>query len=571
MIDRRHFPVVALGVMAVFVAGCRDRSPAPPVTETVASPFEFTDVTESAGIRFTHQNGARGLRHLPETMGGGAAWLDVEGDGDLDLFVVQSGPLPDDSDAPRADNALYLNRGDGTFQDGTAAAGAAVSTGYGQGVAAGDADGDGRPDLYVTNYGPNVLLGNRGDGGFEDRTAAAGLSEDRWGSSAAFFDLENDGDLDLYVVNYLELALTDVLTMTDGGKGYLAYPHPDRYRSAADVLYRNDGAGRYVDVTEAAGILDVDGKGLGVAPVDLDADGDLDLYVANDSTPNFLFENLGEGRFADRTLTSNAGYNADGRTEAGMGIAVGDVDGDALPDVFVTNLDGETNTLYMNRGGLVFEDETRVRGLALDSMVFVGFGTAFLDLEQDGDLDLLVGNGHIIDNVEQLYGGSGALYRQRALLFENEGNGRFTELGARLPSALGARRVIRGLALADYDDDGDLDVALIQNAAPAVLLRNDASRKGHFLSLRVVDAAGNDVLHATAAAEVGGERITGLSLPGASYCASHDARILIGTPATRFDRVLVRWPTGERAVLEDVPTDRFLTVRPDGTFDVRAP
>ncbi|MFG0320694.1 MAG: CRTAC1 family protein, partial [Planctomycetota bacterium JB042] len=293
--------------------------------------------------------------------------------------------------------------------------------------------------------------------------------------------------------------------------------------------------------------------------------------VATDSTPNFLFENLGDGRFADRTLDSNAAYNADGRPEAGMGIAVGDVDGDTRPDLFVTNLDGETNTLYRNAGDLLFFDETRARGLALDSLVHVGFGTAFLDVELDGDLDLLVGNGHILDNVERLYEGSGAHYRQRALLFLNDGRGKFAELGDRLPAELAAPRVVRGLALADYDEDGDLDVVLVQNDAPAALLRNDAERAGHFLTLRVVDASGREVLHASAIAEAGDRRTARVSLPGASYCSSHDPRIVLSTTADRFDAIEVRWPTGERAVLRDVATDRFVTVRPDGTVEERVP
>jgi len=559
---------VTLGLVLVaglFVPACRDQGASP--TDDEKAPFLFTDVTTAAGVRFIHENGGTGIRHLPETMGGGAAWFDADGDGDLDLFLVQSGPLPDSDAAGTGRNALYLNRGDGTFEDATDRSGEAASTGYGQGVAAGDVDGDGAIDLYVTNYGPNVLLVNRGDGSFEDRTVAAGLSEDRWGSSAALFDMDNDGDLDLYVVNYLRFDLKDYLTKTDGGAGYVAYAHPDRFRASPDALYRNDGAGVFADVTDAAGIRDIDGKGLGVSPVDLDGDGDLDLYVANDSTPNFVFENLGGGAFADRTGESNAGYNADGRTEAGMGIAIGDVDNDARLDLFVTNLDGETNTLYQNLGGLTFEDVTRARGLGLDSMTFVGFGCAFFDGDLDGDLDLLVGNGHIIDNVEEIDAGGGSTYLQRALLFENGGTGRFRELGPELAPALAVRRTIRALAFADYDDDGDLDVVLVQNNAPAVLLRNDGERKGKPLTIRVVDAEGRSAPYATVAAAAGGKTIVRQSCPAASYCASHDPRVHLATTEPKFDRIEITWRTGEKATLNDVEPDRHLTIRPDGSIN----
>lgn len=544
--------------LALALLGCGRSEPEP----TGSGAFRFRDVTAACGIRFVHEHGGKGLRQFPETMGGGAAWLDYDGDADVDLFLVQSGPLPDDKQAPRAANALYRNDG-GSFVDVTAGAGAAASTGYGQGVAAGDADSDGDPDLYVTNFGPNVLLENVGGGSFADVTKRAGVGDPRWSASAAFFDMDADGDLDLYVVNYVVYSLADARNAA-AGKGYPAYPHPDKFRSAPDVLFRNDGHGAFLDVTEAAGIRDVDGKGLGVATADLDEDGDQDVYVANDSTPNFLFRNEGGGRFSNHTVASNAGYNADGQTQAGMGVGVADVDGDLALDLFVTNLDNETNTLYVNQGDSSFLDLTFERGLAQSSLPFVGFGTGFLDADLDGDADLLVGNGHIIDNIDSLDPVSGSTYRQRCLMYENDGSGSFREEGAALAPALAEPRVVRAAAFADFDDDGDRDVLLAQNAGPAVLIRNETPRRGHFLQLRVLGASGADAIGAEVVAHTGGRAIRTLVLASSSYCSSNDPRVALGVPTERVERLEVRWPGGARRVLNDVAADRRLVIRPDG-------
>ncbi len=564
----RPAPAVWLGVAVIAALpgcprGAAERTGEP---RAAATRFEFHDVTSAAGIDFVHDHGGTGLRQFPETMGGGAAWFDADGDADLDLFFVQSGPLPDAAAANPATNRLYLNRGDGTFADGTAQCAAARSTGYGQGVTAGDADGDGDVDLFVTCFGSNVLLANRGDASFDDVTKRAGLEDDRWSSSAAFFDMDGDGDLDLYVVNYLQFDLEMYKSMTKDGRGFRMYPHPDRFRSSPDALYRNEGDGRFIDVTAAAGIADIDGKGLGVAPVDLDQDGDTDLYVANDSTPNFVFRNRGDGTFEDVTTSSNAGYNVDGQTEAGMGIAVGDVDGDLRPDLFVTNLDGETNTLYFNRsehGELYFEDVTRQQGLALDSLIYVGFGTGFFDADLDGDLDLLVGNGHILDNVERVDPGAGSRYRQRCLFFENRGAGSFRELADEIAASLSVPRVVRAAAFADYDDDGDVDVVLVQNNGPAVLLRNDCERRGHYLRVRPQDGSGRPALGVRCRVTAGGKTSLWFSAAASSYLASNDPRILVGTTASVIEQLEIVWPTGERVRLTDVAVDGEIVVAPN--------
>lgn len=547
------------------VAPATDPSPS---SEIEPGLVRFIDVTSDSGVAFRHHNGAAGRRHLPETMGGSAAWLDFDGDGDFDLFLGQSGSLADDP-APVADatNGLFRNLGAGEFEDVTGSAGAAIRTGFGQGVAAGDYDGDGRTDLYVTNYGANVLLKNDASATFVDVTKAAGVGDPSWSCSAAFFDKDADGDLDLYVANYVQYGLDEYKKVGDG-KGYPAYPHPDNFKAARDMLYENRGDGTFLDVTVAGGIVDVDGKGLGVVPADFDRDGDLDLYVANDSTPNFTFENVG-GRFVDRIESSNAGYNRDGVTEAGMGVTAGDVDGDLLPEIFVTNLDSETNTLYVNSGGMTFEDLTDLRGVAQPSLNFVGFGAAFIDLEHDGDLDLLVGNGHIIDNIETVRRGSGVTYAQRCLVHLNDGRGRFKNVVDELPAALTTRRVVRALALCDYDDDGDFDVAMGQNGSTAVLLRNDCVRVGKSLEITVADAKGKPTLGAKVEARMGEVTRLVLAPVHGSYCASGDPRFIVAGTAEVIDQLTVTWVTGEKLELKDVAWGGAIVVEPHGVVSRR--
>ncbi|MBL8767164.1 MAG: CRTAC1 family protein, partial [Planctomycetes bacterium] len=388
-----------------------------------------------------------------------------------------------------------------------------------------------------------------------------------WSASAVFVDKDADGDLDLYVTNYVEYDLRAALALSPRGAGFVAYPHPDRFRSAADVLYENDGAGRLRDVTRAAGIHDVDGKGLGVVAADLDLDGDQDVYVANDSTPNFLFRNEGDGTFRDVSTDSNAAYDVNGRTQAGMGVTVGDADRDGRFDLFVTNLDQETNTLYRQVETLVFEDATLPRGLGVVSLPFVGFGTAFVDLDLDADEDLFVVNGHIIDNVETIQPGTPVTFRQRCLVFDNDGRGVFTELGDRLAPALAERRVGRALALADVDDDLDLDALIAQNDGPAVLLRNDGTRVGRPLRVHVVDKRGGPARGAIVEIRVDGHvqrRIIGQ--PG-SYCAANDPRAFFGV-ARDPDRVTVRWADGTSTDVNGVTAGSAIRVGPDGVVVV---
>ncbi len=430
----------------------------------------FDDATTASGLSFRHDAGLSAEKQLPETMGAGAALADFDGDGHLDLYLVQSGPLPlaaDRSSAPP--NELWLGRGDGTFVDATLQSGEGAHRGYGQGVACGDVNGDGHLDLYVTNLGPDVLLLGDGRGGFSDGTAAAGLSDPRWTAGATLFDADGDGDLDLYVTAYLDYDLHDPQFCGEQKPGWRSYCHPDHYPGVVDRFWRNDGSGAFEEATTAAGLSDSAGKGLGVLASDLDQDGDLDLYVANDSVENRLWWNRGDGSFEDGTLTSGTGVNTFGMTEAGMGLASGDLDGDGRLDLYVTNFDDESNTLYRNDGDGFFTDATDRVGLEGPTRMPVGFGTVAADLDDDGDLDLVVANGHIIDNIH-LYNDAKS-WAQRALLLENTG-GRFRDSSATSGDLCATPFVGRGLYTGDLDGDGDLDLVLTENNGPTRIFLN---------------------------------------------------------------------------------------------------
>lgn len=439
----------------------------------------YEDATGASGLRFVHDAGRSPQRNLPETMGAGAALFDADLDGDLDLYLVQGGPMPPqgptatsygppDADAPR--NELWLNDGRARFVDATAASGAAADRHHGMGVAVGDLDGDARTDIVLANLGPAMVLLADAPAHWLDATPTSGVDVNEWNSAVALFDADNDGDLDLYLASYLAIDLSRPEHCGQRREGWRSYCHPDRYAGLDDHYFENDGRGRFVERTRESGIADPDGKGLCAAVADLDDDADLDLYVANDSTENRLWQNDGRGRFEDATLYSGTGVDRYGRTEASMGVAIGDVDQDRDLDLFVTGFDDESDTLYENLGGGLYEDRTHLSGLEHPTRLPVGFGCVFVDPDADGDLDLVVANGHIIDNIALYH--DGQTFAQRALCFER-GARDWSDRSAAEPALCGTPFVGRSLVSGDLDDDGDEDLVLTQNGGGArIFLRS---------------------------------------------------------------------------------------------------
>ncbi len=514
-----------------------------------------------AGIDFVHVTGAVGNRELPETMGAGVAALDADGDGDQDLYFAQSGPLrtpAGDESRVGAENALFLNQGDATFERAPEALGAG-DAGYGQGVAASDVDGDGRTDLVVLNWGPNALLLN-GEGGFTPADSAAYPRGDGWSIGATFADVDGDGDLDLYEVDYVQspaAAHTNPKIHTAAPAPFALYPHPDIFKAAPDRLLINDGAGHFTDETAARGCGGPAGKGLGVVATDVELDGWIDVYVTNDSTPNFLLHNQGDGIFVESGRTTGLAFNDDGMTEAGMGVDTADVDLDGDLDLFCTNLDVETNTLYLNSGRsnqVSFRDRTRAAGLFGPSRAWVGFGTLFGDVDLDGIADLVVANGHIIDNVADL--SDTRSFAQPNQLFRGRGDGTFEELDAKLYApGFDTPTVSRGLISADLNGDLVSDWVVTNSAAAPQLFLGVLPAP---VPVRLVldGPPGNPSgLGATVFATLtdGTTRILRVDQCG-SYASSREAAISL-PPATASLEVL--WPGGRRT-RHEIPADATL-------------
>ncbi len=501
----------------------------------------FVDDAQTAGLRFTFNNGVSYLRHMPETTSGGVGLLDYDGDGWLDVYLTQAGPFPPDLAAPQTEgDRLFHNRGDGTFEDATASSGlAAFARGYGHGVTVGDVDNDGHPDLFITRWRRYALYRNTGDGSFEDVTQRYGLDGDRdWPTSAAFADLDGDGDLDLYVCHYLVWDTVKPMLCWDSQKKAYSYCSPQYSPSLPDHLFRNDG-GRFTDVTAEAGIVDRDGRGLGVVAADLDGDGRLDLYVANDQTANFLFRNEGGLHFEEIGGTSGVASSGAGAYQASMGIACGDVDGDGRPDLAVTNFYNESTTLYRNRGGGIFTDATAEAGLATPSRYLLGFGTAFLDVNNDGWLDLATANGHVSDFQPEFP------WLMPAQLLVGTGAGRFADVSDKAGLPWRVPRLARGLAAGDLDNDGRADLLIVSQNQPLAYFHNRSSG-GHSLTLRLEGTTSNrDAIGARVTVTSARRRRTAWRIGGGSYQSSSDPRLHFGLGDTdRVEEIEVTWPSG---------------------------
>ena len=534
------------------------------------SPVVFTDAAAEAGIDFIHSHGGSGKYYSVETMGSGLALADLDRDGWLDIYFAQNAPTPEFVPTRAMVNPMFRNRGDGTFQDITELSGTADDS-YSMGTAAGDYDNDGFLDLYVNNFGPNKLYRNNGDGTFSDVTEQAGVADDMWGSSMAWADIDADGDVDLYVANYVDFTWATNKYCGDPVRDLPAYCHPDVYNAVPDRIYRNESDGTFTEIGEQAGVADsLDGKGLGVVFGDYDNDHDLDAYVANDSTRNFLYTNDGTGNFTDDGFLAGVSYNEDGRTEAGMGTDWGDFDGDGLLDIIVANLTLETNALYRNLGDGLFTDESFLAGVGVDSMMMVGFGLNWIDYDNDGDLDLFVNNGHVVDNIEEFGANvegsplAGRTYPQQNHLFRNDGGGGLTPVHDQAGEGFQLIKVGRGSAIGDVDNDGDIDIVVANSNQSADYLRNEgANQAGNWLQLNLEGRESDRfAVGARIIVERPGERRIVLeSKAGSSYCSSSDIRLHVGLGAAQQGHVSVRWPKGETEDLGDLQAGRLYLVR----------
>jgi hypothetical protein len=544
----------------------RGGGPRPSLANAACLLPHFVDDAEACGLRFVHKNGRTQRRLLPETMSGGVGLLDYDGDGWLDVYAVQGGLFPPAAiETGGEGDRLFRNRGDGTFEDVSHQAGLdRLGRGYGHGVAVGDYDNDGHPDLFLTRWQSYALLRNRGDGTFEDVTVPASLGGDRdWPTSAAWADLDGDGDLDLYVCHYLVYDVTNPRICHHPHSQAIADCLPREFPSRPDHVFRNDG-GRFVDVTARSGFSDPDGRGLGVVAADLDDDNRIDLYVANDMSANYLFRNLGGFRFEEMGLIAGAAANSGGGFQSGMGVACGDLDGDGRPDLAVTNYYGESTTFFRNLGRGLFADHTVRIGLAAPSRKLLGFGIAFLDGNNDGRLDLISTNGHVSDYrpafpwtmpIQILAGGP---------------DGRLTDVSSRAGPPFEPLHLGRGLTAGDVDNDGLMDTVVLSQNEPLVYLHNRTAGAGHWVTIRLEGVRSNrDGVGARVELMAGGRRQVAQRIGGGSYQSAADPRLHFGLgTAPLIERLEVRWPSGRVDRYEGLVADRGYLVR-EGEATIR--
>lgn len=554
--------------LALLQGSANDAGQKAPSTD--AQPAKFVDITHTAGVHFAYQASHTSQKYLLETMGAGVALFDYDNDGRLDIFLVNGAPLKDPTAkgtiphkaGPLDWNRLYHQKIDGTFEDVTEKAGLA-GVGYDMGVATGDYDNDGFEDLYVTGYGGNHLYHNNGDGTFSDVTQSSGTGGSGWSTSAAWVDLDNDGLLDLVVLRYLKWDFDDIWC-GERREGYRSYCHPDSFPAIAPLVYHNDGRGHFTEVAARIG-LDKPGKGLGIALADYDRDGHTDIFVANDSMLEFLYRNKGNGTFEEVGLPSGVAVDADGRTYAGMGVGFADYNNDGLPDLIVTNLANQKYALYRNNGDGTFSYASFLSGVGRATQLHSGWGVDFLDYDNNGWKDLIVAQGHDIDNIELT--SPQLRYKEPMLLLRNTGQS-FVDVSDASGAVFQKAWVGRGLATGDIDNDGRVDVVVSTNDGPAYILHNETATANHWLALKLKghksnrDGIGAEIKLTTS----GGSQYVTVSTCG-SYLSAKDKRAHfgLGADATALS-IDIRWPSGILQTLKNVRGDQILEVdEPSGS------
>jgi len=540
-------------------AGCGASSEPGPVDGREEGGSEsawFRDIAEESGLRFTQHSGQRTLLLFPEIMGGGVALFDKDGDGDLDVYMVQSGSLYEDAEESLSTNQLFENRGDATFADVTRASGAG-DTGYGMGVCAGDVDNDGDLDLYVTNVGPNVLLRNDGTGSFEDVTASAGVGDPNWGTSAAFFDFDQDGDLDLYSCNYVAWTRDSDLRCY-ARSGLPDYCSPVSYNAPQmDVLYLNQGDGTFLDISEPAGLRTSFGNGLGVVCGDFNGDRLPDVFVANDQVDNQYWVNRGGGRFEDQAMVSGCAVDINGAAKAGMGTCAADLDRDGDLDLMVVNLESQSDSFFRNQGGF-FTDATAQVGLGTLTRRFTRFGVGWVDFDNDGLLDQFEANGRVT-MPDRIPAGVADPFAEPNSLLRGTPSGSFVMVAG---GAGRTSRTSRGAAFGDLNNDGRVDLVIANRDAPAEVLLNVHETPGHWLLLRVIERHGRDAVGAILWLRLGGRDLRYDVNPHYSYLASNDPRVHVGLgPEPRVESIRVVWIDGSEEWFGPFESDRIATLR----------
>ncbi len=551
----------ALIAAAVAGPGCR-RATRPEEPSAAAGPIQLREVTSETGIRFLHTDGSSGRRYIMETVTAGLALFDYDADGDVDIYFLNGAPLRGASARTPPRNALYRNDGGWHFTDVTAAAGVG-DTGFGLGVAAADYDNDGDQDLYVNNYGPNVLYRNNGDGTFTDVTEQAGVAcGSKVGAGAVFLDADADGDLDLYVANYVKFAYeVHVVHYTDG---FPQYAGPADFQPEPDVLYRNNGDGTFTDASSESGIAAHAGTGMGMVACDVECDGDTDVFVLNDVSGNFFFLNDGTGRFEERGLLSGTAYNVYGDELGSMGVECADYDGDGRLDFLMTSYQGELPVLYRNQGDGTFLDVTVEAGASQGTYPYVNWGVGLVDFDNDGDRDVFIANGHLQDNID-LYDSTSA-YEVRNVLLMNTGGGKFVNMSDRCGDGLEPRLSSRGAGFDDLDNDGDIDVVILNSRQGPTILRNDSVSSNHWIQIRLRGVKTNrDGVGAHVKVTAGDLVQVDEVHSGRGYQSHYGMRLHFGLGRRdRVDRIEVRWIGGGVDVVENVQADRLLTITEAG-------